>query len=42
MEEEEDEEGNIIKRKKIKGILDFDGIDEKLRTVGRGVHKKFK
>jgi len=40
--EDEDEEGNVIKRKKIKAIFDFDGIDEKLKTVGRGVHKKFK
>ncbi|KAL4470872.1 hypothetical protein ABPG72_016418 [Tetrahymena utriculariae] len=41
MEEEEDEEGNIVRRRKVKGPLDFAGIDEKLKTVGRGVHKKF-
>lgn len=41
-EEEEDDEGNIVKRKKVKGPLDFSGIDEKLRTVGKGKHKKFK
>lgn len=40
-EEDEDDEGNVIKRKKVKGPLDIAGIDEKLRTVGRGVHRKF-
>lgn len=42
MEEEEDEEGNIVKRRKIKVTLDFVGVDEKLKTVGKGLHKKFK
>lgn len=41
-EDDEDEEGNVIRMKRLKGMLDMADIDEKLKAVGRGMHKKFK